>query len=105
MRTRWTYVTGSLFVQGSQDGNIITGKCRPSSFKRILNRKHGSVVLAFVFDEWFVNFLRRQAREEEMAASAFGEAQRGSSTLCPIGLFSLITSVTIKLNLYKTKES
>nr|GEU53339.1 RNA-directed DNA polymerase, eukaryota, reverse transcriptase zinc-binding domain protein [Tanacetum cinerariifolium] len=25
MRTRWTYVTGSLFIQGGQDGNIITG--------------------------------------------------------------------------------
>ncbi|GJX91106.1 peroxisomal acyl-coenzyme A oxidase 1-like protein [Tanacetum coccineum] len=38
---------------GSQDGNITTCKCRPSGFKRRLNRKHGSVVLAFVVDECF----------------------------------------------------
>ncbi|GJT00084.1 hypothetical protein Tco_0821253, partial [Tanacetum coccineum] len=42
--------------KGNQDGNTITGKCQPSGFMWRLKRKHGSILLAFVVDECFVNF-------------------------------------------------
>ncbi|GJR14220.1 hypothetical protein Tco_0796872, partial [Tanacetum coccineum] len=38
-----------------------------------------------------------QQEKRKMVASAFGEAQGGSSALCPIGLFSLIASVGVRM--------
>ncbi|GKA08861.1 hypothetical protein Tco_0688192, partial [Tanacetum coccineum] len=62
--------------KGNQDGNITTGKCRPLGFKRRLDRKHGSVVLAFVVDEWFMNFLRRQGHNKNELIQAQGKLKQ-----------------------------